>query len=101
MPQLKMRLGDAAEHFRRLPVRSGYLDQATLHPLYTTEYGPAYERIIEGSLGGLDMADFEILLPMDRVVVIRLFSLDVPQSLFSLDPKRRRRAEKSLSGLSV
>jgi hypothetical protein len=95
-PKLKTRLDAATEHFGFLPVRSGYLDQATLEPAYTTEYGPVYERIVEGGLGDLDMADFEILLPMDKVVVIRPYSLDVPQELFSLDPKRRRKVEKAL-----
>jgi hypothetical protein len=95
-PKLKTRLDAATEHFGFLPVRSGYLDQATLEPVYTTEYGPVYERILEGTLRGLDMADFEILLPMDKVVVIRPYSLDVPQELFSLDPRRRRKAEKAL-----
>ena len=75
-------------------MRSGYLDQATLEPAYTTEYGPVYERILEGRLKGLDMADFEIFLPMDKVVVIRPYSLDVPQELFSLDPKRRRKGRE-------
>ena len=95
-PKLKTRLDAATEHFGFLPVRSGYLDQVDLEPAYTTEYGPVYERILEGKLKGLDMADFEILLPMDKVVVIRPYSLDVPQELFSLDPKRRRKAEKAL-----
>ena len=80
--ELQTHLGGTAEHFGLLPVRSGYLDAATLHPSFTTEYGPVYERIIENTLRGLDMADFEVLLPMDKVVVIRPFSLEVPQELF-------------------
>lgn len=83
-PKLKPRPDSNTEYFGLLPVRSGYLDETHLQPSFTTQYGPVYEKILDDTLTGVDMADFEILLPVDKVVVIRPYSLDLPQELFAM-----------------
>jgi hypothetical protein len=86
------------EHFGLLPVRSGYLSEKSLKPVFTTQYGPIYERIIEleesdspdpnDPVAGLSVADFQIMVPIDKISVIRRFSLDVDEKLFKLSPRR-------------
>jgi hypothetical protein len=83
-PKLKRQFHSDTEYFGFLPVRSGYLDQKTLEPHYTAQYGLIYEKILDGVITYVDMDDFDILLPMDKVVVIRPFSLDLPREEFAI-----------------
>lgn len=86
-PKLKPRPDNNTEYFGLLPARSGYLDETTLQPNFTTQYGPIYEQILDKTRTDIDMDDFQILLPMDKVVVIRPYSLDLPQKLFAMPSK--------------
>lgn len=85
-PEIRRNPERTAGYFGLLPVRSGYLDE-TSQPQFTTQYGPVYEQILEGELESLDMTDFEILIPMNNVAVIRPYSLNLPQANFTINPE--------------
>ena len=97
-PKLKPQFHSDTEYFGFLPARSGYLDEKTLEPHFTAQYGPIYEKILDGVITYVDMDDFDILLPMDRVVVIRPYSLDLPQEEFVMSPGQVPPAQTSGGG---
>ena len=97
-PKLKPQFHSDTEYFGFLPARSGYLDEKTLEPHFTAQYGPIYEKILDGVITYVDMDDFDILLPMDRVVVIRPYSLDLPQEEFVMPPRQVPPAQASEGG---
>ena len=76
------------------------MDAKTLKPVFTTEYGSIYERIIEleesdspdpnDPVAGLSVADFEIMVPIDKITVMRPFSLDVDRKMFRMSPTQER-----------
>lgn len=72
------------EHLMFLPARSGYLDGAAMKPEYTTEYGTVYAQIIEGSreVRGLKTSDFQIVILLEQLVVVRPWSLDLNPEMF-------------------
>ena len=86
LPMPETRRDGTNEHFGLLPVRSGYLDDKTLHPNFTSQYGRIYARILspepDPETEDLDTTDFVILLPLDKVMVVRPYSLDVEQEQF-------------------
>ena len=95
MPLPKPRRDAPKEHFTLLPAKSGYLAEGTLKPHFTTYYGPVHNQIADGTITALRLEDFQIVIPLDRMVVARPYSLDVDPSLFeaSLErPEKRRRS---------
>lgn len=73
-----------AEELRLLPAVSGYRDEETLRLEFTTEYYPAYELINTDPALGLEAADFEIVVPLDKLASVNLFLLDIDQGLFEI-----------------
>jgi hypothetical protein len=52
----------------------------------TTDYTAAYDEVEAGHLPDVSKEDLEILIPVERVVTIQPFSLDIEQSLFDIPP---------------
>lgn len=70
--------------FRLLPVLSGYRDEQTLELRVTTQYLDAYDQVRAGALPGLKAADFETVLPMEKVISANLFALEIDQNIFKM-----------------
>jgi hypothetical protein len=66
-----------------LPVLSGYRKQDTLELELTTDYTSAYEQV-QRSGTQLSIDDFEIIVPVSRVVTANPFSLDINQGTFRI-----------------
>jgi hypothetical protein len=84
MPLPKPRRDAPKEHFTLLLAKSGYLTEDTLETRFTTYYGPVHNQIADGTITDLRSDDFQIVIPLDRMVVARPYSLDVDPSLFEL-----------------
>jgi hypothetical protein len=95
MPLPKPRRDAPKDYFTLLPAKSGYLAEDTLKPHFTTFYGPVHDQIADGTITDLSLEDFEIVVPLDRMVVARPYSLDVDPSLFEALPDRPRRTRRS------
>jgi hypothetical protein len=95
LPIPKPRRDAPKEHFEFLPARSGYLDEKTLEVKFTTQYGPVYERIANGTIRGLRLADFQIVIPLDKVVLVRPYSLDVDRRLFEMSSEQLEAGNRS------
>ena len=76
---------DGAKDFTLLPVLSGYRNEETLKLEITTDYTSAYQQI-ERSDSQVSIDDFEIVIPVSRVVTANPFSLDVDQKTFAMPP---------------
>jgi hypothetical protein len=73
-----------ASQFRILPAVSGYREEGSLELRLTTQYLDIYERIRQGQMSHLKADDFEVALPLEKVVSANLFSLDIDQDVFKL-----------------
>jgi hypothetical protein len=82
MPLPKPRRDAPTEHFTLLPAKSGYLGEDNLKAHFTTYYGPVHDEIANQTITDLSLADFQIIIPLDRMVVVRPYSLDVDLRLF-------------------
>ena len=86
------------EDFRILPDASGYRADDTLTVKITTEYSPVYnkirqeeaaaeaaveEAVVEEIPAALKGSDFEIAIPLEKLITVNLFSPDTDQSLFN------------------
>lgn len=92
VPKPKPRREEVKEHFRLLPVESGFLDEHTLEPEFTTPYAPVYNRIASGKITAVAIEDFQIVIPLDEVTVVRAYSLEIDQRLFDF-PQEEPAAE--------
>ncbi|CAN5618220.1 hypothetical protein BH20ACT10_BH20ACT10_21350 [soil metagenome] len=81
IPKPKPRREESREHFTLLPLQSGFLNDK-LEPEVTTEYEPVYLKVITGAIEELSIADFQIVVPLDEVAVVRAYSLDLRQDMF-------------------
>lgn len=70
--------------FRLLPILSGHRDEQTLELRLTTQYLDAYEQVRSGALPDLEAADFETVLPMEKVISANLFALEIDQNIFKM-----------------
>jgi hypothetical protein len=70
--------------FRLLPAVSGYRDEQTLELNLTTQYFEILEKVRNESIDGLKANDFEVMLPLENVVSVGLFSLAIDQQLFKI-----------------
>jgi hypothetical protein len=95
MPLPKPRRDAPKDYFTLLPAKSGYLAEDTLKPHFTTFYGPVHDQIADGTITDLSLEDFQIVVPLDRMVVARPYSLDVDPSLFEAFPDRPTRTRQS------
>jgi hypothetical protein len=71
--------------FRLLPVMSGYRDEQGLFVEFTTQYATAYERVEAGEVEGLQVDDFETMIPLESVISVGLFSLYVNPAWFNME----------------
>lgn len=94
VPKPKPRREEAKEHFRMLPVVSGFLNEHTLEPEFTTPYAPVYNRVASGEITAVAIDDFQIVIPLDEVTVVRAYSLEIDQRLFEV-PQEQPVAESS------
>lgn len=83
MPHPKPELDKTKEYFTLWPQRSGYLDEQ-LRPQFTTQYSSTYEQILNGTITDVSLEDFEIIIPLDELVIVRTYSLDVDQAEFRM-----------------
>lgn len=83
VPMPKPRREDIKEHFKFLPTMSGYLDDK-LQPQFTTQYGAVFDKVVDEGIANLDIYNFEIVIPLDEVMVLREYSLDVQQDWFKM-----------------
>jgi len=70
------------------PQKSGYMDDSQI-PQWTTDYSSIYEQIFADRSRSDDEAlDFEIIIPMDEILVARAYNLDLQREEFeSREPK--------------
>jgi hypothetical protein len=54
------------------PQKSGYIDKRMI-PQWTTHYSSIYRRIETGEITDLDPLDFEIVVPLDEVLIARAY----------------------------
>ena len=73
-----------SNQFRILPAVSGYREENSLELHPTTQYLDIYERIRQGQVTDLQANDFEVVLPLDKVISANLFSLDLDQDVFKI-----------------
>jgi hypothetical protein len=78
------RRDEADNYFGLLPIVSGCRRVDTLKLYFTTDYTDVYDQVMAGSYPGLHVDDFEITIPVDRVVTIAPFSLEMGQSAFDI-----------------
>lgn len=81
IPKPKPRKEEFREHFTLLPIQSGYLNDR-LEPQFITGYEPVYLKVMDRTIQSLSIADFQIVIPLDEVAVVRAYSLDLDQNLF-------------------
>jgi hypothetical protein len=70
--------------FRLLPALSGYRKEDDLSLDFTTQYLDIYDHIESEVIEGVRAKDFEIVLPLEKVVSVNRFELDIDQELFRL-----------------
>ena len=70
--------------FRLLPVISGYREEENLSLKLTTQYLNVYDQINAGTIRGLKANDFEVVLPLEKVVSANLFELALDQDAFKM-----------------
>ena len=70
--------------FRLLPALTGYRREDDLSLEFTTQYLDAYDQVEAGTMRGLEAEDFEVILPLEKVVSGNLFELDIDQEVFKL-----------------
>ena len=90
------------EDLRLLPAVSGYRNDKTLELTFTTQYFPAYRLIAASPASGLRASDFEIVIPLDKLISINMFSLEIPQSIFEIPSEQTdepQAASQKASGL--
>lgn len=71
--------------FRLLPVMSGYRYENKLNVCFTTQYATTYNRLDAGKVQRLHAKDFETMIPLEGVVNLSLFSLEVDQAWFGME----------------
>lgn len=70
--------------FRLLPALSGYRKEDDLSLKFTTQYLDVYNRIDAGDIQSVKAKDFEVVLPLEKVVSANLFELDLDQDVFKI-----------------
>lgn len=70
--------------FRLLPVLSGYRREDDLVLVRTTQYLNVYDRIKSGTIKGMEANDFEVVLPLEKVVSANLYELVLDQDVFKI-----------------
>lgn len=70
--------------FRLLPVISGYRKEEDLSLERTTQYLNVYDQINRGTIRGLKAEEFEVVLPLEKVVSANLFELVLGQDVFKV-----------------
>jgi hypothetical protein len=83
-PRPQPRREEADNYFGLLPVISGYREEGKLRLHFTTDYTEVYEQVEAGMHPGVSIDDFEITIPVERVVTVNPFSLDIEQGLFDI-----------------
>jgi hypothetical protein len=70
------------------PQKSGYMDDSQI-PQWTTDYSSIYEQIFaDRSRSDEEVVDFEIIIPMDEILVARAYDQDLQREEFeSREPK--------------
>ncbi len=70
--------------FRLLPVLSGYRKEDNLSLELTTQYLNVYDQINKGTIKGLEAKEFEVVLPLEKVVSANLYELALDQEDFRM-----------------
>lgn len=70
--------------FRLLPVISGYRKEDDLSLERTTQYLNVYDQINRGVIKGLKAREFEVVLPLEKVVSANLYELALDQDVFKM-----------------
>lgn len=83
-PMPQPRREEADNYFGLLPIVSGYREQTTQKLRFTTDYTEVYGEVRAGMHPGVTIGDFEIIIPIDRVVTVNPFSLDIEQGAFDM-----------------
>lgn len=83
VPMPKLQGNEVREYFSLWPQFSGYVDDKQ-RPQFTVQYSSTYQKIMDGSITQVDLEDFTILIPLDDVVVVRIYSLEIDQNEFQL-----------------
>ena len=94
-PMPNPRGGDPENYFGLLPLLSGYRAQDSLQLRFTTDYTQAYEEVDAGMHPDVSIDDFEIIIPLDRVVTVNPFSLEIEQGLFDISSGEARKSTPS------
>jgi hypothetical protein len=89
-PMPKPRRDEADNYFGLLPIVSGYRHESTLKLYFTTDYTDVYNDVMSGIHPGLHVDDFEITIPVDKVVTVAPFSLEMGQSAFDISSGEER-----------
>lgn len=75
--------GNDRNHIRILPLVSGYRDSENYHLVLTTHYSEVYDLFEEHySKQEQDIADFDIVLPVDRIMSARMFNFQAYNNHF-------------------
>lgn len=70
--------------FRLLPALSGYRKEDDLSLEFTTQYLDAYDQIEAGTIQSVEAEDFEVVLPLEKVISANLFELELDQDVFQI-----------------
>ncbi len=70
--------------FRLLPVVSGYRKEQDLSLERTTQYLNVYDQINRGVIQGMKAKEFEVVLPLEKVVSANLYELALDEDVFKM-----------------
>ena len=84
------RRADIRPHIRLQPAISGYREEETQELVFTTDYERVYQRIEEETIPGLGedeqlrKEDLQMVIPVEEIRSVNLFSADIEQEWFKL-----------------
>ncbi|MCO7227433.1 hypothetical protein [Pleionea sp. CnH1-48] len=81
---------DEDKYIRILPILSGYRDEKTMSVRFTTDYQPAYDKIIkdktskdEGEFSHINIDDFEVIIYEKNITSAHLFDKNLYEKLYN------------------
>lgn len=80
-PPPKPRKEEESKYLTLWPQKSGYMDKRQI-PQWTTYYSSIYQRISSGDIENVDPSDFEIVMPLDEILIARAYERGLDHSEF-------------------
>jgi hypothetical protein len=89
------RRADIRPHIRLQPAISGYREEKTQELVFTTDYDSVYRRIEKENIPGLGADDLQMVIPVEEILSVNLFSTDIEQEWFEMSPDQPTETQPS------